>query len=296
MKHFKKILHDRAEVINRILMEIMKEEGGSVSPKLKEAMEYTLFAGGKRVRPFLTVEAAHLINGNIEAAKKVGAALELIHTYSLIHDDLPAMDNDDYRRGKLTNHKIYGSGMAILAGDALLTYAFNILARINILPCEHRLQIINLVSEAAGFQGMVGGQALDIDTENSSLSLEELKIMHRAKTGALFECSLLAGAYCGNPTSKEIAVLKNFAKHLGLTFQIVDDILDITGNDEKLGKTTGQDEKLNKTTYPSLLGLKKARAEAQKNARLARDTLSIFAEDKVSILLNLVDFIVNRQW
>lgn len=218
MEEIKRLLTEYAAETNRILDEIMDIEEDSISVTLLSAMKYTLFSGGKRIRPILTRMVAEMVDGRVDCALRVGAAIELIHTYSLIHDDLPSMDNDDYRRGKLTNHKVFGPGIAILAGDALLTYAFNILSKLT-LPPARVIKIIELVSEGAGYQGMVGGQVLDLEAEGKETGLERLKQIHQAKTGALFRSSILAGAYCGNPSPEEINALKDFSHYLGLTFR-----------------------------------------------------------------------------
>ena len=293
MHPFKEILNEYVKIVNKTLEGLMDIEDDAVSRKLIEAMKYTLFSGGKRVRPYLTIEVANIVDGNLDAAKMIGGAIELIHTYSLIHDDLPAMDDDNYRRGQLTNHRVYGSDMAILAGDGLLTFAFNILTKIN-LSSAKVIKIIQLVSNAAGYNGMVGGQALDILNEKENISINKLKKIHSAKTGALFECSILAGALCGEPTNVEIEALRNYAKYLGITFQIVDDILDVTGDEKKLGKNTGRDSELNKATYTSLLGIKGAKERAQEYAEDAISSLDIFAE-RAKNLHKLIDYILYRQ-
>lgn len=293
MSEIKNILKKYAAESDELLEKIFDDKEIYLSETLITSMKYTLFSGGKRLRPILSRMAAEIVDGDIESAMIVGNAIEMIHTYSLIHDDLPSMDNDEYRRGKLTNHRVYGTGVAVLAGDGLLTYAFNILSKLN-LPAEKIVKIIELISYSAGVQGMVGGQLLDLEAENKEIGLKEMIEIHRAKTGALFKCSILAGAYCGNPTIEEIDALEKYAEKLGLTFQIVDDILDVIGDEEKLGKKTGSDQKLNKSTYPKLLGLDKTRQEAEKNASEAKNVLFIFGE-KADKMKNLMDFIVNRQ-
>jgi len=182
---FKIMLKKKAKIINETLEGLMNINDKIISNTLLKAMKYTLFSGGKRIRPILTIMIAELLDGDVKSARKLGAAIELIHTYSLIHDDLPSMDNDNYRRGKLTNHKVFGTGIAILAGDGLLTYGFNILTHLD-LPPENRIKIIELISNGIGYNGMVGGQVLDLEAENKDISIEELKIIHKAKTGALF--------------------------------------------------------------------------------------------------------------
>ncbi len=288
----KKILEDYSGQTNKILGELLNIET-PLSETLLSAMRYSLLSGGKRLRPALTRMIAEMVDGDIEAAVTVGAAVEMIHTYSLIHDDLPSMDNDDFRRGKPTNHRVYGEGIAILAGDGLLTYAFNILSKLSLAPTK-ALKIIELVSAGAGLNGMVAGQVLDLEGENEELKLDELQKIHKAKTGALFKSSILAGAYCGQPTEKELNFLEDFSKYLGITFQIVDDILDVIGDEKKLGKKVGSDEKLNKATYPRLMGLGGARKEAQLAGQKAKSALKIFGT-KASQLEELVDYIIIRQ-
>jgi geranylgeranyl diphosphate synthase type II len=288
----KNILGEYSLQTNKTLEELLNIET-PLSGTLLLAMKYSLFSGGKRLRPALTRMVAEMVGGDLNAALIVGAAIEMIHTYSLIHDDLPSMDNDDYRRGKLTNHKVYGEGIAILAGDGLLTYAFHVLSRIP-LPPENTLKIIEVVSGGAGLEGMVAGQVLDLEGENRDLKLEELKAIHRAKTGALFKSSILAGAFCGSPSLEELKSLEEFSEYLGITFQIVDDILDVIGDEEKLGKRVGSDEKLNKATYPRLLGLEGARKEARIAGQKAKKALGIFGA-KARRLEELVDYIIIRQ-
>ncbi|MFP4660867.1 MAG: polyprenyl synthetase family protein [Halanaerobiales bacterium] len=293
MNEVKHLLKKYKAESDEILEDLLDKRDLELSDTLLSSMKYTIFSGGKRLRPVLSRMAAELVEGDIDSAIIVGNAIEMIHSYSLIHDDLPSMDDDEYRRGKLTNHRVYGSGIAILAGDGLLTYAFNVLSRLSLAP-EKIIKIIEIISYSAGAQGMVGGQVLDLEAEDKAIGLEEMMKIHRAKTGALFRASILAGAYCGEPTNDELSALEEYAGKLGLTFQIVDDILDVVGDDEKLGKKTGSDEKLNKATYPKLLGLEQARKEAAKNAVEAREALKIFG-DKADKLNKLLEFIVGRQ-
>ena len=294
MEEVKCLLVNKADIVNKTLNEILdiKEP---VSDTLLESMGYSLFAGGKRIRPILTIMTAEMIDGNEYIARKVGAAIELIHTYSLIHDDLPSMDNDDYRRGKPTNHKVYGPGMAVLTGDALLTHAFNVLSTLD-FSSEKLIKIIELVSNGSGLNGMVGGQALDLKGEDQKeLSVEELNKIHINKTAALFRASILSGAYCGDPDPFEIESLKEFSYNLGILFQIIDDILDVEGDEKKLGKSTGKDEELNKSTYPDIIGLKASKKRAQKYAEESKASLNIFGE-KADELKQLVDFVLKRQY
>lgn len=294
MNNFEKRLQEYIADVEEDLKALFEDKELYLSETLLESIKYSLFSGGKRLRPILSRAVAEMLEGDVASARMAGAAIEMIHTYSLIHDDLPSMDNDDYRRGKLTNHRVFGSGMAILAGDGLLTYAFNVLSRLP-LAAGKIVKIIELISASAGIQGMVGGQALDLGAENKEIGLEEMKKIHRAKTGALFRASILSGAYCSEAAEEEFLVLDRFAEKLGLTFQIVDDILDVIGDKEKLGKETGSDAKSNKVTYPVLLGLEEAKKEAERNAQEAKEELKLFG-DKASFLLELMDFIVVRQF
>jgi geranylgeranyl diphosphate synthase type II len=232
-----------------------------------------------------------MLNGDLRAASNVGLAVEFIHTYSLIHDDLPAMDDDDYRRGQLSNHKVFGEGMAVLAGDALLTQAFEMLSELD-LNSEDKLNIINLVSKNVGFKGMVGGQSLDLKFEEKSIDLQTLTKLHNYKTGALFKTAILGGAFCADPNTEQKNALEKYAEQLGLLFQITDDILDKTGDQKKLGKEIGSDEKSNKSTYLTLLGLEEAKKEAESVAKAAKEELTIFKNNQ--FLLNLIDYILNR--
>ncbi|MFW6021931.1 MAG: polyprenyl synthetase family protein [Halanaerobiaceae bacterium] len=293
MNDIKQLINIHAEKINKILKELLEEEEIQLSETLVSSMRYSLLSGGKRLRPVLTTLVAEMINGDIENARRVGAAIEMIHTYSLIHDDLPSMDDDDYRRGKKTNHRVYGPGIAILAGDGLLTYSFSVLSKLS-LPAEKKIKIIELISQCAGLQGMVGGQVLDLEGEEREIDLQEMQIIHRAKTGALFKASILAGAYCGDISAREIDALEKYAELLGLTFQIVDDILDVIGDEEKMGKQVGSDDKLNKSTYPKLLGLEESQKKARENAIAAKNSLDIFGE-KSYYLKKIIDFVVERQ-
>lgn len=294
MIEIKKLLKEYARDTNEVLEEIMDSaETNSISETLLNSMKYSLFSGGKRLRPILTTMVSEMAAGEKEVSMRAGAAIELIHTYSLIHDDLPSMDDDDYRRGRKTNHKVYGPGIAILAGDALLTYAFNIISHLELSP-EKKVKIIEIVSQGAGYTGMVGGQVLDLEAENRELDLKSLQKIHLAKTGALFKASILTGAYCGNPTEMEIKALKIFSGELGLTFQIVDDILDVTGDQEKLGKSVGRDEALNKATYPRLLGLDGAKSAAGEAAERAKKSLDLFGK-RADKLKALIDFILFRE-
>ncbi|AIY05318.1 geranyltranstransferase [Planococcus sp. PAMC 21323] len=267
----------------------------SIPDSLKESMHYSLQAGGKRIRPILLLAVLHEMSGDEHPdALKVAAAIEMIHTYSLIHDDLPSMDDDDLRRGMPTNHKVFGEAIAILAGDALLTYSFGVVARLEHVSSEDKIRLIDLMSVSAGAEGMVGGQVLDIEGEEKQLQLEELEQVHRLKTGALLTYSILAGGILAQATNEEIVALSQFGQHLGLAFQIQDDILDVTGTSQELGKTAGKDETSEKSTYPSLLTLPKAKEKLDFHATEAVNALHKLTGEK-TLLLELTQLIVQRK-
>ncbi|MFJ5768657.1 polyprenyl synthetase family protein [Psychrobacillus sp. NPDC093180] len=261
--------------------------------KLKEAMVYSLQAGGKRIRPLYTLAVLEELNTTSEVAATVASTIEMIHTYSLIHDDLPAMDDDDLRRGKPTNHVVFGEALAILAGDGLLTLAFGILARLPELTASQKIDLIERLSYAAGAEGMVGGQVLDILGEGKSLTLEELEKVHINKTGALLSFSILAGGIIANASEEIMKALQTYAFHIGLAFQIQDDILDIEGTSEQLGKTAGKDVLSEKNTYPSILTLIGAKEQLQKQYESA-----IIALEQVNmhngILVEFANYITKR--
>src|SRR5690625_1239374 len=241
------------EVIHQALIQHLKQL--DIPESLKSSMLYSVEAGGKRLRPILLIASYENYGSNFKKAIAPAIALELIHTYSLIHDDLPAMDNDDYRRGKPTNHMIFDEATAILAGDALLTYSFEIIADDDHLEDAEKVKLIKMLSKAAGPAGMVAGQIMDMEAENKPISLQQLETIHELKTGELLTFSVYAGAFLGSASDEELSYLKEFAYYLGLIFQVQDDILDVTGDPEKLGKPTGSDEDNKKSTYPNLLGL-----------------------------------------
>lgn len=265
-------------------------------PQLIEAMEYSLMAGGKRIRPAFLIATIDALSGDEEHGLAAACAVEMIHTYSLIHDDLPAMDNDDYRRGKLTNHKVYGEAMAILAGDALLTHAFYVLADANQdnLPPDIQLEMVKELALLAGPKGMVGGQVADLLGEERSLELEELYYIHQHKTADLLICSVRLGCYIAKATERQLADLSLYAKHVGIAFQIQDDILDEIGDETKLGKKVGSDRDNDKTTFVSLLGLEGARKELHQHLLLAHQALKT-ANVKQDLLIELTEFIVQRE-
>lgn len=261
--------------------------------RLYEAMNYSLLQGGKRIRPILTKAVLEAMKVDASLYKEFLCALECIHTYSLIHDDLPAMDNDDYRRGNLTNHKVYGDGMAILAGDGLLTYAFQLCSENTTASAEQKIKAIQCLAIAAGPEGMVGGQAFDLLSEGKHIPLEELKVLHSGKTGALFNAAIELGLILSNADQAKYAAYMTYANCLGLLFQITDDILDVTGTIEELGKTPGSDIRQDKSTYVSLLGLDEARNEAHAVAQKAHAALATI-EDDTHILSAIIDYLMDR--
>jgi len=251
----------------------------SAPEMIKEAMLYSLEAGGKRIRPLLLFATLDAFGKNAEQGVEAAAAVEMIHTYSLIHDDLPSMDDDDLRRGKPTNHKIFGEAYAILAGDALLTYSFQLITS---APAQHmapevKLKMIAELAKAAGAEGMVGGQVADMDGEDKQLTLEQLEYIHVHKTGKLLAFSVIAGALIANATSEQLEKLSTFAYHLGLAFQIRDDILDLEGTEELIGKRVGSDEANNKSTYPALLTMEGARHALSEHIKQAKKALNSLA-------------------
>jgi len=256
--------------------------------RLMDAMRYSLFAGGKRFRPALVIGGCEAAGGNAEAALPAACAVEMIHTYSLIHDDLPAMDNDDLRRGRSTLHRAFDEATAILAGDTLLTIAFDALA-----DCGN-LDMVRELARAAGPTGMAGGQVLDIEAENSPPDLNGLIRLHRMKTGALIRVSVRMGALAGGASPETLTALTRYGEALGLAFQITDDILDVTGDPEKMGKAAGRDAARQKTTYPSLLGLEESRRRAEQSARDAVDALAGLNGDAADALRSLAWYVVRR--
>lgn len=257
------------------------------------SMKYSLNGGGKRVRPVLALACVEIVGGQPKDYIREATALELIHTYSLIHDDLPAMDDDDYRRGKLSNHKVFGDATAILAGDALLTLAFELLAQpLSNFPLK-QLRAIREIAQAVGYNGMVGGQVLDTFSNDQINTLSEIENIHRMKTGALFTVSARLGAILGGGSEEEINNISKYAASIGLAFQIKDDILDVIGECEILGKPVGSDSKLNKLTYPSLLGLEGAKEYLKNTITFAKEAVGHFGA-KAEFLSSLADYIAER--
>jgi geranylgeranyl diphosphate synthase, type II len=292
--HLETYLKEQKAIVDQALdqsLPIIKPE------KIYEAMRYSLLAGGKRIRPILCLAACELFDGSQEMSLPTACALEMIHTMSLIHDDLPAMDNDDYRRGKLTNHKVYGEDIAILAGDGLLAYAFEFVVdkTQNVAP-DRILQVIFRLGKAVGARGLVGGQVVDLDCEGKSdISVETLNFIHNHKTGALLETSVLTGAILAGAETEDLEKLTLFAQNIGLAFQIVDDILDITATQEELGKTAGKDLQAQKATYPSIWGLEESKQQAQKLVNEGIAALETYGK-KAQPLKAIAQFIVHRKF
>lgn len=265
--------------------------------KIHEAMRYSLLAGGKRVRPALCIAACELMGGKEEVAMPAACAMEMIHTMSLMHDDLPCMDNDDLRRGKPTNHVVYGQDTAVLAGDALLTLAFEHIARASKdVPPERVVRVVAELGKAVGSEGLVAGQIVDILSEgDSKVGLETLEYIHIHKTAVLLESSVVCGAIVGGGSEEDIEKVRQYARCVGLLFQVVDDILDVTQTSEELGKTAGKDLLAEKATYPKLLGLEKAKQFAEELTLKAKQHLSTFDQLKAAPLLSLADYIAHRK-
>ena len=264
---------------------------------IAKGMEYAILNGGKRLRPFLLFATLELLNQNIEKGVKSAIALEMIHSYSLVHDDLPALDNDDYRRGKLTTHKVFGEAEGILIGDSLLTHAFYVLSQKNLkfLSSEQIVNIISKTSEYAGINGMIGGQMIDIESENKKIDLETLKYIHSHKTGKLIKLPIEIACIIANVEKDKKEVLEEYANLIGLAFQVKDDILDVEGTFEELGKPVGSDVDLHKATYPSILGMEESKKILNNTVEKAKEIIkNNFGEEKGKILISLTDFIKNR--
>lgn len=264
--------------------------------KIYEAMRYSLFAGGKRLRPVLCLATCDLLGGTPEMAMPTACALEMIHTMSLIHDDLPAMDNDDYRRGKLTNHKVFGEAVAILAGDGLLAYAFeHIVEETKKVPADRLIKVISRLGRAVGAAGLVGGQVVDLDCEGKKdVTLDTLNFIHTHKTAALLEASVVSGGILAGGSDSDIQHLTRYAQAIGLAFQIVDDLLDITSTQEELGKSIGKDMTVEKATYPRLLGMEESRRQAEQLVEQAKAEVAGFGEKAIP-LMAIANYITARK-
>lgn len=280
--------------IETLLDEICPPDAETPST-VHRAMRYSLLAGGKRIRPILCIEAARAIRDDARGVERAACSLELVHTYSLIHDDLPALDNDDYRRGKPTNHKVFGEAMAILAGDALLTLAFETLATLENCPAETRIRLVAELSRAAGtLEGMIGGQVADIEGERQRPTRELLEYIHRAKTGALLRASLRMGAIWAGASDAQLCALSAYGEHIGLAFQIVDDLLDVEEPSAALGKTAGKDATQGKITFPAVYGLESSREMAQRECAAAEASLDLFG-NRAERLREIARMIVSRK-
>jgi geranylgeranyl diphosphate synthase type II len=289
-------LQERRRLVDAALDGFLPSED-TRPPSVHRAMRYSVLAGGKRLRPILVIAGAEVVGASPSAVMPTACAMELIHTYSLIHDDLPAMDDDDYRRGRLTNHKVFGDAIAILAGDALLTYAFQLVAQNAAVPGVDPKVVCDVVAEiaeAAGTVGMVGGQVVDIESEGKTITAEELEYIHVHKTAALLRASLSVGARLGGADAAALAAVADAGQSLGLAFQIVDDILDVEGSLETLGKTAGSDERKQKVTYPALHGIEASRREARRLIERTKSRLSVFGA-RSAPLCALADFVVERK-
>jgi geranylgeranyl diphosphate synthase type II len=269
----------------------------SHSSRILQAMKYSIMAGGKRLRPILCLAATETVGGKLKRALPAACALEMIHTYSLIHDDLPAIDDDELRRGKPTSHIAFDEATAILAGDALLTLAFETLSSIDPMPEKHAidwLHVVQVISKAAGYAGMIEGQMRDLTAEGQHLSLDELQKIHSLKTGALIEASICSGAILGNGTSEQLEKLRFYAKNIGLAFQVTDDILNVEGDPAVMGKSVGTDASRNKSTYPSLLGTDQSKTYAANLINDALQALDVF-DNKSDPLRAIANYILQRR-
>jgi geranylgeranyl diphosphate synthase type II len=282
----------RTSEINRALSRLLPLASTKPST-IHKAMRYSLFAGGKRLRPVLCLAAAEACGGNPQIAMPLACAVECIHTYSLVHDDLPAMDNDDFRRGKPTNHKVFGEGIAILAGDALLTHAFEIAVRCRSWPRHSHRDIILEITRAAGSLQLIAGQVADLEGEGKRISARQLKYIHERKTSALLCCSVRLGGMSANCTQAQLMALTTFGYNVGLAFQIVDDILDITQTSQQLGKTAGKDKAAQKATYPAIVGLEKSRQIARRLTECAFAALTVFGQ-RAAALDALAGYLLQR--
>ncbi|HME89244.1 MAG TPA: farnesyl diphosphate synthase [Chthoniobacterales bacterium] len=292
--NLKLYLKSRQKMIDRALDRYLPKE--NVRPAtIHKAMRYSLFAGGKRLRPILCLAAAEACGGKIDKALPLACAMECIHTYSLVHDDLPSMDNDDFRRGRPTCHKVFGDGIAVLAGDALLTIAFEIVSH---AKPPHRYQpftILREVAVAAGSQKLIAGQVADLEGEGKQIDMSGLRYIHENKTAAILTTSVRLGAMSANTNSRQLGAITKFGRALGLAFQVIDDILDVTQTSEKLGKSAGKDIAAQKATYPSVVGLAKSRTEAKHLTKQAHNALSIFGK-KGDALHALADYLIEREY
>ena len=292
--NLKTYLISRQKMIDRALDRYLPKE--NIRPAtIHKAMRYSLFAGGKRLRPILCLAAAESCGGKIEHALPLACAMECIHTYSLVHDDLPSMDNDDFRRGRATCHKVFGDGIAVLAGDALLTIAFEIVSSARSTRRYDMATLLREVAVAAGSQKLIAGQVADLEAEGKRTTRSELRYIHENKTSAMLATSVRLGAMSANADPKQLSAITRFGRALGLAFQVIDDILDVTQTTEKLGKSAGKDIAARKATYPAVIGLEKSRVEAKRLTRNAHHALSVFGA-KGETLHALANYLLEREY
>ena len=293
--NLKKYLQIRQRKIDRALDGYLPK-ANTKPVTLHKAMRYSLFAGGKRLRPILCLAAAEACHGSIDNALPLACSLECIHTYSLVHDDLPSMDNDDFRRGRPTCHKVFGEGIAVLAGDALLTIAFQIVSSAKAAPRYDVAILLREIAVAAGSQKLIAGQVADLEAEGKNVKRDQLQVIHENKTAAILKSSVRLGAMSANADPKKLSAITRFGQRLGLAFQIIDDILDVTQTSEILGKSAGKDVAAKKATYPAVIGLEKSRAEARRLTRQAHNALSIFSNSDAEPLHALANYLLEREY
>ena len=293
--NLKNYLVTRQKLIDRALDRYLPK-ANTKPTTLHRAMRYSLFAGGKRLRPILCLAAAEACRGKINDALPLACALECIHTYSLVHDDLPSMDNDDFRRGRPTCHKVFGEGIAVLAGDALLTIAFEIVSHAKPTRRYDMSMLLREIAVAAGSQKLIAGQVADLEAEGKNVKRRELQFIHENKTAAILRTSVRVGAMSANAASKKLSAMTRFGQRLGLAFQVIDDILDVTQTSEILGKSAGKDVAAKKATYPAVIGLAKSRAEAKRLTREAHNALSVFENRDAEALHALANYLLEREY
>ena len=293
--NLKTYLATRQKVVDRALDRYLPKANKKPAT-LHRAMRYSLFAGGKRLRPILCLATAEACRGKIDDALPLACAIECIHTYSLVHDDLPSMDNDDFRRGRPTCHKAFGEGIAVLAGDALLTIAFEIVSRAKPRPRYDLSTLLREVAVAAGSQKLIAGQVTDLEAEGKNVKRRELQFIHENKTAAILRSSVRLGAMSANADARKLAATTQFGQRLGLAFQVIDDILDVTQTSEILGKSAGKDVAAKKATYPAVMGLQKSRAEARRLTREAHNALSVFTNRDAETLHALANHLLEREY
>jgi geranylgeranyl diphosphate synthase, type II len=286
-------LRSRQREVDRALSRYLPK-ANTKPATLHRAMRYSLFAGGKRLRPILCLAAAEACRGSINDALPLACALECIHTYSLVHDDLPSMDNDDFRRGRPTCHKVFGEGIAVLAGDALLTIAFEIVSRAKPAPRYDISILLREIAVAAGSQKLIAGQVADLEAEGRNVKRDQLQFIHENKTAAILKSSVRLGAMSANADARKLSAITRFGERLGLAFQVIDDILDVTQTSEILGKSAGKDVAAKKATYPAVIGLEKSRAEARRLTRQAHNALSVFTSSDAEPLHALANYLLER--